>query len=1149
LRLPRLTLHLFGTPSLELDGERVRIDRRKAIALLAYLAVESGRHGRDALAGLFWPDFDASRASAYLERTLWEINQILGEGWIVVDRDTVQFDPHADVWLDVRRFGQLMVESRGRSHRQIDCSVSETPLAEAIALQPTDFMAGFSLKDAPAFDEWAFFQAEGLRRELAQALERLARCDVEAGRIDDAVPLTQRWLALDPLNEAAHRQLMQAYAQSARTADALHQYQECVRILSEELGVAPQPETTALYEHIRLGGREPAGNEAGAAANEAPPAAAALAPPRPVARSHLPTEPTPFVGRASELAEAAALLANPDCRLITMLGPGGVGKTRIAIQVAQEHSAEFAYGAHFVALAHLTTPDAIVPAVADAIGFGFFSQGDLADAPGRRQQLLGYLSEKHMLLVLDNFEHLMSAVDWVSELLRAAPRLRVIVTSRERLNLQEEWVLDVRGMRIPPPNDSSLDEYSSARLFVQSARRAKASFTLADEERQQVVRICRLVEGLPLGIELAAAWTKTLSVREIADEIEHELDFLTTHLRNAPERHRSLRAVFDSSWTLLSPEQQRAFQRLAVFRGGFLREAAVAVAGASLPVLTAFIDKSILYRDSSGRYDLHQAVRQYAGQKLEASTDDRAATLKRHGAYYADFVQARTAALRGHGQRQALAEFRAELENIRAGWFHALSLSDAASQLEVMDAYLDGLFWFTDMQSRFHDGESWADAALLALVPGQDFDEAMPEARALIVTRLLTWRGWCRFRMSQGARSQADMRQALALLERFPGCAPTIRASVSAFALTTGAIRERAEFERMFDDSLDIFRENKDPWGIAMALTALAEMNADPETAKQLFRESLSICLAAGDERSAASMLIDFAELHHNLGEFAEARRRFDQSLALSRALEDRYAMSLCLDCVGYVARQMGDLPEARRLHEDSLALSREIGDVQGVAGSLDNLGLVDLDAGDIDQAARRFKEGLALRRNGDGPWTWIVGVSLEHLAATALALGNLPEAERWVRESVALMPHWSIGRSRLGDVMRARGRFAEAADCYRSALSLSLDHNHLWSAPVAVHGLAHLRAAEGDLRGAAAMLLFASRHPACDYGTRCAAERALAEWTARLAPPELAQAESDAQGLTFRSILASVDPAIAEVARTGDVPSSQVDRPGADAS
>ena len=313
----------------------------------------------------------------------------------------------------------------------------------------------------------------------------------------------------------------------------------------------------------------------------APPPAAALpavaAPRRP--RVNLPTPATALVGRAAELAELERLLSDPDCRLLTVSGPGGIGKTRLAIEATARQAAGFADGAAFVALAPVAAPDLIAPAIADALGFSFYGQ---ANPSG---QLIDFLQEKSLLLLLDNFEHLVDGADFLVELLQRAPQVKLIVTSRERLNLQGEWVIELQGLPLPRNADGwkngeqlvGFDDSAAVALFLQTARRSYAGFTLAPADRAAVARICRLVEGMPLGIELAAAWVRVLPLGEIADEIARTLDFLAASARDLPARHRSLRAVFEHSWNLLTDDERIVMRRLSVFRGGFSRAAAAAV--------------------------------------------------------------------------------------------------------------------------------------------------------------------------------------------------------------------------------------------------------------------------------------------------------------------------------------------------------------------------------------------------------------------------------------------------------------------------------------------------------------------------------------------------------------------------------------------
>ena len=341
---------------------------------------------------------------------------------------------------------------------------------------------------------------------------------------------------------------------------------------------------------------------------------------RPARRSNLPAAPTPLVGRESELAALTQLLDNPQCRLLTLVGPGGIGKTRLAIEAAAARREVFVDGVVLASLAAVNSPTFMLPALASALGFSFYG------STNPRNQLLNHLSEKQMLLVLDNLEQLLEGVELVADILRRAPGLKLLATSRERLNLLGEWVVEVQGLAVPPAGQAKgVEECSAVALFVQSARRAKAGFALRAGDEPAVAHICRLVEGMPLAIELAASWVRMLSCQEIAREIEHNLDFLVASTRDLPERHRSLWAVFDHSWKLLSGEEQRELSQLSVFRGGFTRQAAEAVAGASLAALSSLVTKSLVRRasalDDLTYYDLHELVRQYAHVQLRGAGD------------------------------------------------------------------------------------------------------------------------------------------------------------------------------------------------------------------------------------------------------------------------------------------------------------------------------------------------------------------------------------------------------------------------------------------------------------------------------------------------------------------------------------------------
>jgi predicted ATPase/DNA-binding SARP family transcriptional activator len=656
-----LKLFLFGSPRLERDGAPLPLKRRKAVALLTYLAMTGEVHNREALAALFWPDYDASRGRAYLRRDLAEINTLLGEGWLMADREQIGLDRSANLWVDVARFQQLLATCQAHDHPVNEvCPDCLSLLAEAVELYHGDFLAGFTLPDAADFDEWQFFQTESLRQALAEALEKLVGGYCVQGEFKQAVPYARRWASLDPLHGPAQQQLMQVYAWAGQQAAALRQYDEYARILDEEIGVSPDEEIIALYEAVKAKQLPPlpqAGEQGSKGAEEeerhdTEVSLASLHSCTPVPPHNLSAQSTPFIGREAELTDVQQLILNgSECRLLTLIGPGGIGKTRLAIQAAWQVATEaieaFPYGIYFIPLAPVGAAEFLVQTIAEALHFSFYT----GSSP--KTQLLNYLCEKEVLLILDDFEHLLNdvgAVNLLSEILANAPKGKLLVTSRERLNLQEEWVIEIGGLPFPEIDTAEfletqrvqspvIESYDALQLFVQSARRASVGFSLSAENVSYVVRICQLVGGMPLGIELASAWVRMLPCREIAQEIERNLDFLTTPVRNIPERHQSLRAVFEHSWKLLTPVERHLFRKLSVFRGGFRREAAEVVADASLILLSALIDKSLLRRNTAGRYEMHHLLGQYAAEKLEEVINEKVQVQAQHARYYATFLQ------------------------------------------------------------------------------------------------------------------------------------------------------------------------------------------------------------------------------------------------------------------------------------------------------------------------------------------------------------------------------------------------------------------------------------------------------------------------------------------------------------------------------
>ena len=480
-----LRLTLFGLPGIERDGVSVTPDRRKTLALLAYLALSPDGQSRDILAELLWPERDASSARSDLRSGLFALRQAVGGEWLDIEGDRVALQRNPGLSVDVSRFRDLLAQANGHTHpRGEPCGACVAVLTAAVDLYRGDFLAGFTLRDAPEFDNWQTYQTESLRLELAGALERLAWLAAADGDYEGAVRQARRWLELDPLCEEPHRALMRLYAEAGNRAGALRQYEGCVRVLETELGVKPDGETTALRDTI-AGGRV-----------QAHPVASVRPPPL-----ELPMDRTPFIGREAELAQIAALLADPACRLLTVLGPGGSGKTRLAVQAARAQAGQYRDGIYFVDLQPVDSADLLAPAIIRTLAAPPSGAGDAGE------QLTAHLRERSVMLVLDNLEHLLDGVELLPRLLDAAPGVKLLVTSRARLNLVEEWLLPLGGLALPPEavRGATLEDYSATALFLACATRLRPDYHPSPREAAEIVRVCRLLDGIPLGIELAAA--------------------------------------------------------------------------------------------------------------------------------------------------------------------------------------------------------------------------------------------------------------------------------------------------------------------------------------------------------------------------------------------------------------------------------------------------------------------------------------------------------------------------------------------------------------------------------------------------------------------------------------------------------------------
>jgi predicted ATPase len=661
---------------------------------------------------------------------------------------------------------------------------------------------------------------------------------------------------------------------------------------------------------------------------------------------------TSFIGREHELREIHQLLGR--ARLVTIVGAGGAGKTRLVLEATREQNANFLDGVHFVALAGVDDSSLLSSTIATVLGLSFYGS---EDPP---LQLVRYLRDRELLLVLDNFEHLLADANLVTDILGAASGVRILVTSRERLNLQEEWVLVVDGLHFPDRDArESIDHYPAVQLFAERAVQSQVDFSVG-AHAQAVINICRLVEGLPLALELAASWLRVMPCEQIAGQIERGLDFLTTSVRNVPERHRSLRAVFDRSWSLLSEAEQQALMSLSVLRGGFDTEAAENVAGASLTQLAALIDKSLVRPTATVRYDVHELLRQYLSEKLTES-GAASAIARRHLDHYSRLAHQAEDQLYGPDQEGWFDRLQVEYDNIAA----ALAWSIRENELEVGLRLACALHFFWEERGYFQDGRAWFEQLLA--ISGDVPDSVRAEALRAASTF---------------AAYLGDERKAAALCEqslrlaRETGdiwntawCLASQRWVLKLGYFEQYGWSDPARGVERLDEALRLFRALEDGWGTSHVLRRLAwflTVLGQYDRAVILAREAVSLAREARNQHALAWSLFILGNVLLRQGMDADsARLLFEESLNLVLETRDWHNLLFVLLALGQLAQARGDHDEAQSRYEEAAALFRAANHYLAFDCVLLAFAQLAAARGNPNQAARLFGAAHAVLSRG----------------------------------------------------------------------------------------------------------------------------------------------------------------------------------------
>ena len=869
---------------------------KKAAALVKLLALAPAHiQHREQIMNVLWPHLSMKAASNNLRQALYAARRILapdpsvGSWYLGADADSLVLCPKGDLWVDVEGFEAAALSARRIREPDAYEAAIELYVGE---LLPED-----------RYEEWAEDRRGELDETHVSLFLGLASVHEEREDHGSAIEVLRTLTRKESTNEEAHAGLMRLYALSGRKADALRQYEFFEGIVSRELGTGPSASTRALKEEIASGRFPPE------MARPLTPGSRGLSlevsqPPQ----HNLPVPRTSFVGRQYELPKVKQTLAMT--RLLTLTGAGGSGKTRLALEVATGLVAIYADGVWLAELAGFSEPELAPQAVASVLG--------VREQPG--QTLVGalanHLNERKLLLLLDNCEHVVDAVaHLVDFLLGSCSHLRVLTTSREPLGVEGEVLFPVPSLSVPtgsPKSASEIGAHDSVRLFAERTRVRLPDFVLTEENAPAVSEVCRRLEGIPLAIELAAARMGTLATEQVAERLEDSLGLLSAGPRTASPRHRTIRDTIGWSYGLLSEREREAFDRLAVFAGGFTLEAAEAVCpggritqGEVLDLLSHLVDKSLVAAEASMagrvRYHMLEPVRQYTLERLHRS-DEAETAHRRHAVYFFGLADRAAPELRGPGQVEWLERLEADNDNLRAAmaWLQENDEVETAVRM----AWALWIFWL--MHAHMDEGRRWIEAAL---AKGENLT-VQERGRALWV-QASTYYG-------KGTPEQIErMCEEAASLFRQVGDKPGLAHPIAGLA---SAAMQRGDLRRataLFKESLELAREVDDKWGVSSVLGHLGSISlaqGDFEQATRYLEEGLSLSNEIGNKLSVSTTLYNLALAAQGQGNYERAEELYAEGLRSSAVTGDKANIAYCIEGLAQVAAVQEKMERAARL-------------------------------------------------------------------------------------------------------------------------------------------------------------------------------------------------------------------------------------------
>ncbi|MEM7797901.1 MAG: tetratricopeptide repeat protein [Chloroflexota bacterium] len=951
-----LTIQVLNEVGFRIDGQPVpQLRSKTASALLIYLAYHPRSFSRAYLSALFWPDKAEAQAGANL-RTALKLLRPHFSPYLNITRQQVGFKHGTSYEIDAKRFetnlGNLLdLGDVGSEETTLD------QLKQFFDRKVPQFLPGFYIQGAPDFEQWLSQTQRRFQQSVESGLQRYVRVLLKFAQYREGTEIAEELVTINPYLESPRRVLMECLWRSGRRTAALAQYSELTEMLQAEFGTIPEMQTDQLYAKIQ---------------------AEQVLPP-----SNLPLQTTPFIGRKYELEDAYKKLLIPSCRLLTIFGPGGVGKTRLLMAIGEKFRAtfpgRFPDGVFFVPLAQLTTVKYLATAIATALGL------TLSGNDSVESDLLNHFKDQEILLLLDNMEHLLlneadvdQTLGLIESIVHAAPLSKLCVTSRTRLMLREEWLFPLEGLAVPPnenetnrlsthPTHVDLVSYPAIKLFLNHSQQRPKLFEPRPDELPVVGHICRLLDGLPLGIEMASALLDEIPCTQIATHIESHLGELSLPLRNVPKRHQSLWGLFDYSYQQLEDRMQGILKRLAIFQAPFSEEGAKAVAFASLSDLRRLVDRALLIErqvsdDQMTRYEMHSLLHRFVQDQLQADPATGSIARERQTNFITSFLYEREADIMRGGPPAIFSEIEASIDDIRAVWGRILGedrhQGQAEDQFIPLERSLNGLFYFYWTRGWLAEGHEMASKL-----------SALPNNQELSIKGRL-WESEFDAWLSKYDASEKGF------LETLARCRPLGLRSIEIDALNgLGRVRywqgELEASERLFVENLRLARVEEDPFAIALALNCLAnvvaEARADYDDALVLFSESLSISRQVGDFYGSARALINMGTVANKQEEYEKAAALYQESLDLYQHIGYQHGIGFTLNYMGQLASKTGRYAEAESLITQSFERHQRSGDRRGMADSLRQLGNTARDQNKVETAFDHYKEALTLARSFQG--------------------------------------------------------------------------------------------------------------------------------------------------------------------------------------